>query len=89
MVNVTIVFLARAGEAVGKHLVRLSIKRDNPSLKDLIDEIGRSISSGFYRGVMSGRLVFTIFVNGKPVSEWNYRIRDGDRIVFTTPEMGG
>ncbi len=89
MADVTVVFLARAGEVVGKHIAKLSIGKEDPTLKDVIEEIGRNISSRFYRGIVSGRLVFAIFVNGKPVDEWNYRVRDGDRIVFTAPEMGG
>ncbi len=88
-VNVTVVFLARAGEVVGKHFARLVLEGDDPTLMDLIEEIGRRISKRFYRGVVDGRLVFAVFVNGKPVGDLYYRLRDGDRVVFTTPEMGG
>ena len=88
-VSVTVVFLARAGDIVGKHFIRIQLDRGDPDLKHLIEEIGKQISPRFYRGVMTGRLVFSIFVNGKPVDELSYKLKDGDRIVFTTPEMGG
>ena len=88
-VNVRVVFLARAGEVVGRHFAKLVLEKDDPTLMDLIEEIGRRISKRFYRGVVEGRLVFAVFVNGKPVGDLYYRLHDGDRIVFTTPEMGG
>ncbi len=88
-VNVTVVFLARAGDIVRKHFIRMQLDHDDPDLKYLIEEIGKQISPRFYRGVITGRLVFSIFVNGRPVDELSYKLKDGDRIVFTTPEMGG
>ncbi len=30
-----------------------------------------------------------VIVNGKPIDELNYRLRDDDQIVFATPEVGG
>ncbi len=86
--KVTTVFLARAGQVVGKHLAKLELPEE-ATIEDLLEEIGRKISRRFYRGVKEGRLVFTIIVNGKPVDEPGYKLKDGDRVVFTTPEMGG
>ncbi|NPA99349.1 MAG: MoaD/ThiS family protein [Crenarchaeota archaeon] len=86
--RVTVVFLARAGQVTGKHLAKIELP-EGATINDLLEEIGRTISKRFYRGVKEGRLVFTIFVNGKPVDEPNYRLKNGDRVVFTTPEMGG
>ncbi len=86
--QVTIVFLARAGQVVGKHLAKLELP-EKATIEDLLEEIDKKISKRFYRGVKEGRLVFTIIVNGKPVDEPGYRLKDGDRVVFTTPEMGG
>ncbi len=88
-VNITVVFLARAGEVVGRHFVRIRLDKEEPTLRDLIEEIGRNISQRFYRGFINGRLVFAVFVNGKPVDELDHTLKDGDRVVFTTPEMGG
>ncbi|MCD6301283.1 MAG: MoaD/ThiS family protein [Staphylothermus sp.] len=82
------VFLARAGDVVGKHIHGFELP-EGATLRDLIKEIGEKLSRRFYEGVMTGRLVFAIFVNGKPVDELDYRLKDGDRVVFTTPEMGG
>lgn len=87
-IKVRAVFLARAGDVVGKHFHDF-ILDDNATLKDLIEAIGKELSPRFYKGVKSGRLVFAIFVNGKPVDEPGYRLKNNDRIVFTTPEMGG
>ncbi len=87
-VRVTTVFLARAGDVVGRHIAVLEFD-DDPTLNELIEEIGRRISPRFYKGVREGRLVFAVFVNGKPVDEPNYKLKNGDRVVFTTPEMGG
>ncbi len=86
--QVTIVFLARAGQVVGKYLAKLELP-EKATIEDLLEEIGKKISKRFYRGVKEGRLVFTIIVNGRPVGEPRYRLKDGDRVVFTTPEMGG
>jgi uncharacterized transporter YbjL len=35
MINVTVVFLARADEIIGRHIVRLSIRRSDLILKRL------------------------------------------------------
>ncbi len=86
--RVTIVFLARAGQITGKYLVKLELPEE-ATIEDLLGEIGKKISKRLYRGIKEGRLVFTIIINGKPVDEPWYRLKDGDRVVFTTPEMGG
>ncbi len=86
--RVTVVFLARAGDVVGKHFAKLEFNH-NPTLNELIEEIGKKISKRFYHGVREGRLVLAVFVNGKPVDEPSYILKNGDRVVFTTPEMGG
>ncbi len=88
MIRVKTVFLARAGDIVGKHVHEFTLP-EGSTLKDLIKEIGEKLSKRFYEGVVNGRLIFSIFVNGKPVDELNYKLSDGDRVVFTTPEMGG
>ncbi len=87
-IKVTAVFLARAGEVVGKHIVELQLPKD-ARLKDLIKAIGEKVSRRFADGVLSGKLIFLTIVDGNPVYDLNTKLKNGSRVVFTTPEMGG
>ncbi len=40
-------------------------------------------------GILTGRLWFNIIVDGVSVAHLNHLLRDGSRVVFLTPEMGG
>lgn len=86
--KVTVVFLARALQVVGKPFVQVELE-DDATLETLLEKIGKEISPRFYRGVKEGRLVFAVFMDGKPIMSPKTELRDGARIVFTTPEMGG
>jgi len=88
--KVRVMFLARAGDIVGpgKRVVELELP-DNATLRDLIQAIKEKVSKRLGEGVLSGRLIFTISVNGVEVADLNYKLSDGDHVVFTTPEMGG
>ncbi len=50
--RVTIVFLARAGQIVGKHLAKLELP-EKATIEDLIEEIGKKISKRFE--ILQGR----------------------------------
>ncbi len=88
--KVTLVLLARAGDLVGKnrrvHVIDLP---EEATLYDLVLFIKESISRRLGEGILSGRLIFAIYVNGTQVLSLDTRLRDGDRVVVTTPEMGG
>lgn len=88
--RVRVTFLARAGDIVGpgKRVVELELP-ENATLRDLLTAIKEKVSRRLGDGVLSGRLIFTISVNGVEVADLNHRLSDGDHIVFTTPEMGG
>ncbi len=88
--KVTLVLLARAGDLVGKnkrvHIIDLP---DESTLYDLVIFIKENISRRLGEGILSGRLIFAIYVNGTQVLSLDTSLRDGDRVVITTPEMGG
>ncbi len=88
--RVRVVFLARAGDIVGpgKRFAILDLN-DDATLRDLLVKIKEEVSERLGKGVLEGRLVFTISVNGVEVSNWDLRLKEGDEVVFTTPEMGG
>ncbi|RLG84135.1 MAG: molybdopterin converting factor [Thermoprotei archaeon] len=89
-IKVTVIFLHRAGELVGdKHRITKLELPDNATLKDLVITIRNKISKRIGEGILSGRLWFNIIVDGISVSYLNHPLRNGSRIVFLTPEMGG
>jgi molybdopterin converting factor small subunit len=83
-------FLARAGDIVGpnKRVVEIELP-EGATLKDLIDSIREKVSKRIGEGILNGRLIFTVIVNGVEVIDLNYELRDGDHVIFTAPEMGG
>jgi molybdopterin converting factor small subunit len=87
---VRVTFLARAGDLVGedKRVVTLELK-DSGTLEDLVKAIGENVSRRLAEGILNKRLIFLILVNDVPVHDFKYKLRDGDSVVFTTPEMGG
>ncbi len=88
--KVTLVLLARAGDLVGgKRRVHVIDLREGATLHDLVLFVRDSISRRLGEGILSGRLIFAIYVNGTQVLSLNTRLREGDRVVVTTPEMGG
>lgn len=86
--KVHVVFPARSAEIVGRHFIEAELP-DNATLKDLIEYIGKHYSPRFSRGVLEGRLIFTITIDGTPTNDLNTRLGNDSRIVFTTPEVGG
>ncbi len=90
MIKVKVKFLQRAGDLVppDKRVVFIEL-RDNASIEELLNTIKNSISRRLGEGVLSGRLIITILVNGTPVKGFKHRLRNGDSVTFLTPEMGG
>jgi len=90
-IKIYVVFLGRASELVKerKSIFQLEVD-DNTTLDELMKIIGERIDEKIYRRYIEGHYVFIPFVNNKPVSNpREYVLRDGDRVVFITPEMGG
>jgi len=89
-IKVTVLFLHRAGELVGdKYRITKLELPDNAALKDLVITIRDKINRRVGEGILSGRLWFNIIVDDVSVSYLNYPLKNGSRIVFLTPEMGG
>jgi len=89
-IKVTVLFLHRAGELVGdKHRITKLVLPGNATLKDLVITIRDKINRRIGEGILSGRLWFNIIVDGVSVSHLNYLLKDGSRVVFLAPEMGG
>ncbi len=88
--RVTVVFLARAGDIVdpSKRVITLELP-EGATLKDLFLEISKSVSRRLGEGVLSGRLIFKIWVDGVETADFMMKLKDGSRITISTPEMGG
>lgn len=86
--RIKIVFLGRASEITKKYTAVLELK-EGATLEDLIKLIGEKISKRFYKRYREGHYVFIPIVNNIPVNDPKYVLKDGDRVVFITPEMGG
>jgi len=88
-VKLSVVFLGRASDIVGRNVLVIELP-EGSTLEDLIRYIGENINPRFYRRYVDGHYVFVPFVNNIPVNNpKDYVLRDGDRVVFITPEMGG
>ena len=59
---------------------------ENAVLADLIQALGEKFSKRFYRKYISRHYADVALVNGKPVINPSYKLRNGDRIVFVTSE---
>ncbi len=89
-IRVKVVFLHRAGDLVGdRNRVKVLELKDNATLRDLIIAIRDKISKRAGEGILSGRLWFNIIVDGKAVASFNMKLRNGSRVVFLTPAIGG
>ena len=89
-ISVTVLFLHRAGDLVGDRYRITKIELpDNATLKDLVIIIRDKINKRIGEGILAGRLWFNIIVDGVSVSHLNYPLKNGSRVVFLTPEMGG
>jgi len=47
--------------------------------------VSRVISDRYFKG----HYIFVLYVNGVPTDDPNRELKNGDRVVFITPEMGG
>jgi len=88
-VKVTVVFLGRASDIIGRSVMTVELP-DGATLDDLIRFIGEKVNPRFYRRHVDGHYVYVPFVNNVPVHNTrDYVLKDGDRVMFITPEMGG
>ena len=87
-VKVTVVFLGRASEIAGVNIVDVELV-DGAKLKDLIEVLGERVSRVISDRYFKGHYIFVLYVNGVPTDDPNRELKNGDRVVFITPEMGG
>lgn len=87
--KITVTFLGRASELIeGKKIVEIELN-EGATLTDLLKVVRDRVSRRVGDGVLESRLLLYISVNGVGVSNLNHVLRDGDSVVFLTPEMGG
>lgn len=86
--KVTVVFLGRASEIAGRTLVVVELP-ENSTLYDLMKKLGEEVNPAIFKRFIEGHYVFVTYVNGVPTVDVRLKLKDGDRIAFVTPEMGG
>jgi len=90
VIRVSVKFLHRAGDLVpeDKRLITAELP-EGSTLKVLLEYIRNNVSRRLALGILVKRLIFTILVNGVPAGRLEQKLKDGDSVVFLTPEMGG
>jgi molybdopterin synthase sulfur carrier subunit len=86
--RVHVVFLGRASDIAGINLLELDIE-EGATLRDLIKIIGERVNPVLAERYFKGHYIFVTYINGVPVENPNTKLKDGDRVVLITPEMGG
>lgn len=88
--RVTVTFLGRAGDIVGdsKRIVVLELP-EGATLRDLFMTIRDKVNRRLGEGILEGRLIFSVWVDGVETADLSQKLQDGSRITITTPEMGG
>jgi molybdopterin synthase sulfur carrier subunit len=86
--KVTVVFLGRASDLVGVNIVELELP-EGSKLRDLVKTIGEKINPIIADRYFKGHYISIIHINGVATNDLERELRDGDRITFITPEMGG
>ncbi len=88
--KVKVVFLHRAADLVpsDRRIIELELP-NNATLKDLLNIIKEKVSKRISEGILEKRLIFNIVVDGLSIVSLDYRLSNGDIVMFMTPEMGG
>lgn len=86
--RVKVVFTGRASEMSGVFSMDVELPEE-ATISDLVKTVSEKLNPRIYKRYAQGHYVFVTFVNDKPVIDPDYRLRDGDRVTFITPEMGG
>jgi molybdopterin synthase sulfur carrier subunit len=87
-VKVKVVFTGRASEMSGVFAMEVELP-EGATLDELVKTVSEKLNPRIYKRYSQGHFVFVTFVNDRPVISPDYRLRDGDRVTFMTPEMGG
>lgn len=86
--KISVVILGRASEIAGLNYIELVLP-SGAKLKDLIQALGERTNPELASRYFKGHYVFVIYVNGVAVDNPDHEIKDGDRVMLITPEMGG
>lgn len=86
--KITVIFLGRASDLAGVNIVELELA-EGSRLRDLLKIIGEKINPVIAERYFKGHYVSVIHINGVATNDLDRELRDGDRITFITPEMGG
>ncbi len=88
--KITVTFLGRAGDIVGdaNRIIVLELP-EGATLRDLFLAIRDKVSRRLGEGILEGRLIFSIWVDGMETADFGQKLREGSRVTITTPEMGG
>lgn len=86
--KITLVLLGRASEIAGGGVYSVELE-EGSKLRDLVRVIGEKISPVLAERYSMGHYIFVFHVNGVPVDNLDYPLKNGDRVTLITPEMGG
>ncbi len=86
--KITVIFLGRASDLAGVNIVELELA-EGSRLRDLLKIISEKINPVIAERYFKGHYVSVIHINGVATNDLDRELRDGDRITFITPEMGG
>lgn len=86
--KVGVVILGRASEIAGTNYIELDLPK-GARLRDLIRKIGEKTNPILADRYFKGHYIFVVYINGLPVDDPDFEIKEGDRITLITPEMGG
>lgn len=86
--KITVVFLGRASEMTRRSMVEIELP-ENSTLLDLIKKLGEDVNPSLFRRFIEGHFVFVTYINDVPTIDPSTKLKDGDRVTFITPEMGG
>jgi len=86
--KITVIFLGRASDLAGVNIVELELA-EGSRLRDLLKIISEKINPVIVERYFKGHYVSVIHINGVATNDLDRELRNGDRITFITPEMGG
>lgn len=86
--KIRVVLTGRASDLAGRFWLDVELP-EGATLDELVKAVSERVNPKIYKRFSQGHYVFVTFVNDRPVLDPSYRLKDGDRVTFVTPEMGG
>ena len=88
-VKVKVLFFARLREELGVKEVFVELNRDDPTLRDVLDEVSLRIPKASFLTRLLGEKRVYVMLNGEYVKSLDRRVRDGDELAIFPPTSGG